>query len=156
MSSPDARTHQEKLKQLQRVAETALQGYDLPGKATATMINLSENATYRIDAGGGKRWALRVHREGYHSKTAIGSELAWLQALRRDKAVTTPVPVAGRNGELIQSIRLEGQSLRHAVLFAWETGAEPSEAELLWPFEVLGAATARMHLHARQWRRPQD
>lgn len=155
MSSPDARTHQEKLRELQRVAETALTCYDLPDKATATMINLSENATYRIDAGG-KKWALRVHREGYHSKTAIGSELAWLQALRQDKAVTTPVPVAGRDGELIQSIRLAGKPLRHVVLFDWETGAEPSEAELLGPFEVLGAATARMHLHARQWRRPQD
>ena len=155
MSSPDALTHQEKLKELQRIAETALQCYDLPVKATATMINLSENATYRIDAGE-KKWALRVHRVGYHSKRAIGSELAWLQALRRDRAATTPVPIAGRNGELIQSIALQGKPLRHAVLFGWETGAEPSEAELLGPFEVLGAATARMHLHARQWKRPAD
>jgi Ser/Thr protein kinase RdoA (MazF antagonist) len=154
MTSPDA-AHQQKLKELQRIAEAALAFYDLPAKATATMINLSENATYRIDAGG-RKWALRVHREGYHSKRAIASELAWLQALRRDRAVTTPVPVKGRNDELIQIVALPGLPPRHVVLFDWETGAEPSESELLGPFEVLGAVTARMHLHARGWTRPRD
>lgn len=155
MSASDTLTHQQKLEQLQRVADAALKTYDLPEGAKATMINLSENATYRVD-GGGKRWALRVHREGYHSKTAIGSELAWLQALRQDGAVITPVPVKGKNGEIIQTLTLPGLAPRQAVLFDWETGAEPSEAELLGPFEVLGAATARMHQHARQWRRPQN
>jgi len=154
MTSPDV-SHQEKLKELQRIAEAALPFYDLPPETTATMINLSENATYRIDAGG-RKWALRVHREGYHSKTAIGSELAWLQALRRDGAVTTPVPLKGRNGELIQIVALAGLKARHVVLFDWETGAEPDESELLGPFEVLGAATARMHLHSRKWTRPQN
>lgn len=154
MTSPDA-SHQQKLKELQRIAEAALPFYDLPPQATATMINLSENATYRID-GGGRKWALRVHREGYHSKTAIGSELAWLQALRRDGAVTTPVPLKGRNGELIQIVALPGLKPRHVVLFDWETGAEPDESELLGPFEVLGAATARMHLHSREWTRPEN
>jgi Ser/Thr protein kinase RdoA (MazF antagonist) len=154
MSSPDA-SHQEKLKELQRIAEAALPLYDLPLGASATMINLSENATYRIDAGG-RKWALRVHREGYHSKLAIGSELAWLQALRRDGAVTTPVPVKARNGELIQIVALPGLPSRHVVLSDWETGAEPDESELLGPFEVLGAVTARMHLHSRAWTRPKN
>ena len=152
MSSPDIALEQ-KLRELQRIAKAALVRYDLPAGATATMINLSENATYRIDAGG-QRWALRVHREGYHSKTAIGSELAWLMALRQDGAVTTPVPRKGRNGDLIQMVEPKDGPVRHVVLFDWETGAEPSEAELLGPFEVLGAATARMHLHARAWKRP--
>ncbi|MGE3876449.1 MAG: phosphotransferase enzyme family protein [Parvibaculaceae bacterium] len=154
MSSPDT-SHQEKLKQLQRIADAALALYDLPAGASATMINLSENATYRIDAGG-RKWALRVHREGYHSKQAIGSELAWLQALRRDGAVVTPVPVTGRDGELIQTVALPGLPSRHVVLFDWETGSEPDESGLLGPFEVLGAATARMHLHSRGWTRPQN
>jgi Ser/Thr protein kinase RdoA (MazF antagonist) len=154
MTSPDA-SHSEKLKELQRIAEAALAFYDLPANATATMINLSENATYRIDAGG-KKWALRVHREGYHSKAAIGSELAWLQALRQDGAVTTPVPRKCRSGELIQIVALPGLAARHVVLFDWENGAEPSEAELFGPFEVLGAVTARMHLHSRGWTRPEN
>lgn len=153
MTSPDA--HQQTLKDLQSVAEAAVALYELPAAPKATMINLSENATYRVDAGG-KKWALRVHREGYHSKRAIGSELAWLMALRQDGAVTTPKPVKGRDGEIIQSVTLPGLAQRHAVLFDWETGAEPDESELLGPFVVLGAATARMHLHSRGWTRPKD
>jgi Ser/Thr protein kinase RdoA (MazF antagonist) len=152
MTSPDALL-QKKLNELQRIADAALPLYDLPPGASATMINLSENATYRVDAGG-QKWALRVHREHYHSKRAIGSELAWLQALRRDGAVTTPTPLKGRNGELIQIVTLPGLATRHVVLFDWETGTEPDESELLGPFEVLGAATARMHLHSREWTRP--
>src|SRR5262245_49215076 len=138
MSTPDAALEQ-KLKELQRVAEAAVALYDLPPMAAATMINLSENATYRID-GDGRKWALRVHREGYHSKQAITSELAWVQALRQDRAVITPVPRRGKDGELIQIVSLPGLAARHVVLFDWENGAEPSEAELLGPFEVLGAA----------------
>ena len=154
MTSPDA-SLQRKLNELQRIAEAALPLFELPSGASATMINLSENATYRVDAGG-RKWALRVHRENYHSKQAIGSELAWLQALRQDGAVTTPVPLQGRNGELIQIVALAGLAPRHVVLFDWETGAEPDESELLGPFEVLGAATARMHLHSRGWARPRN
>ncbi|WP_246737775.1 hypothetical protein [Nordella sp. HKS 07] len=51
MSSSDTLTHREKLAQLQRIADAALKTYDLPAGARATMINLSENATYRVDAG---------------------------------------------------------------------------------------------------------
>ncbi len=154
MSSPDA-SLQIKLGELQRIADAALAFYELPPGASAMMINLSENATYRVDSGG-RKWALRVHREGYHSKQAIGSELAWLQALRLDGAVTTPVPLKGMNGELIQIVALPGLRSRHVVLFDWETGAEPDESELLGPFEVLGTVTARMHLHSRGWARPRN
>ena len=129
--------------------------YDLPPGSTAVMINLSENATYRIDdPSSGRHWALRIHREGYHSRNAIASELAWLTALRNDTAVITPRPVKGCDGELVQIVfsPLLGQP-RHVVLFDWETGVEPTDNDQA-VFEILGEATARMHAHARTWRRP--
>ena len=120
------------------------------------MINLSENATYKVEAPDGRRWALRIHRDGYHSRTAIASELAWLIDLRQTGVVVTPAPVKGSDGEIIQQVghpRLPRP--RNIVLFDWETGAEPGIGEdLSDPFEVLGEVTARMHLHARQWKRP--
>ncbi|MEQ1525091.1 MAG: phosphotransferase, partial [Aestuariivirga sp.] len=135
---------------LQQVAEKAVTHYALPADVSVVMINLSENATYRVQAGDGRKWALRVHREGYHSKTAIASELAWLVDLRERGVVVTPRPVKGLNGEIIQDV-----SGRHVVLSYWETGSEPGIGEdLSKPFEVLGEVTARMHLHARQWKRP--
>lgn len=61
-----------------------------------------------------------------------------------------PRPIHGRDGALIQQA-----AGRHAVLFAWEEGAEPTLADdLAAPFAALGAAAARMHAHARRWQRP--
>jgi Ser/Thr protein kinase RdoA (MazF antagonist) len=153
----DAMPHTQRLHCLQELAAAALANYEVGAPEPPVLINLSENATYRIDdPASGRRWALRVHREGYHSKSAIASELAWLQALRRDGVVTTPIPVAGRNGELIQMAGHPAmRRLRNVVLFEWESGVEPSEKDhLIEKFEVLGEVTARMHLHSQAWTRP--
>ena len=138
------------LDQLQRIADAAVRRYALPADVSVSMINLSENATYRVEAGDGRKWALRVHREGYHSKAAIASELAWLMDLRAQGVVVTPRPVKGSDGQIIQDV-----SGRHVVLSDWETGTEPGIGQdLTKPFEILGEVTARMHGHARTWTRP--
>ena len=111
---------------LMEVAVRATQSYALPPGLQVDLINLSENATYRVEAPDGRRWALRVHRDGYHSRVAIASELAWLMALRDNGVVVTPRPVAGRDGEVIQVVghdRLPRP--RHVVLSDWEAGIEP-------------------------------
>ena len=142
----------------QVLATAALGRYDLPPGAAARLVNVSENATFRVDAPGiGAKWALRVHRHGYHGRNAIASELAWLTALRRDGAALTPTPIAGVDGELIQLVADDALSHpRHVVLFAWEDGAQPDERaqDLRRPFEVLGEITARMHAHVRHWPKP--
>jgi Ser/Thr protein kinase RdoA (MazF antagonist) len=152
----DALTHGQQLGILQEIAIAATASYELPPHVSVEMINLSENATYKIEARDGRKWALRIHRDGYHSRAAIQSELAWLVDLRQTGVVLTPVPLPGKDGELIQSVghpRLARP--RHVVLSQWETGSEPGIGEDLWePFEVLGEVTARMHVHARQWKRP--
>ena len=77
-------------------------------------------------------------------------------ALRRSGVVTTPEPVPGRDGELIQSLAHPSMARpRRIVLFDWEAGVEPGIGDdLVGPFETLGAVTARMHGHARGWQRP--
>jgi Ser/Thr protein kinase RdoA (MazF antagonist) len=138
------------LEPLQRLAERAVAHYALPEDAAVSMINLSENATYRVEAKDGRKWALRIHRKGYHTKAAIASELAWLSDLRAQGVVVTPRPVRGVDGEFIQTV-----AGRFVVLSDWETGAEPGiDQDLRKPFEILGEVTGRMHAHARAWRRP--
>ncbi len=158
MSDMEHLPHEEQLRRLQGLAKQALSHYELSPAAAVELINLSENATYRVDdPAGHDRWALRVHREGYHSKTAIASELAWLTALREDGAVMTPTAVRGKDGELIQIVRHpDVPNSRHVVLFDWEDGEEPDEnqQDLRGPFEVLGEITARMHMHVRGWEKP--
>ena len=155
MTDFDALSHDAQLPILLELAIAATANYELPDGLSVNLINLSENATYKVEAPDGRRWALRIHRDGYHSKAAIASELSWLIDLRHTGIVVTPAPVKGRDGEIIQQI---SQPLmprpRNIVLFDWETGAEPGIGEdLSQPFEILGEVTARMHLHARQWKR---
>lgn len=149
-------SHEDQLAYLLELAKKSAGNYDLPASVSVEMINLSENATYKVEAPDGRRWALRIHRDGYHSKTAIASELAWLMDLRDTGVVVTPRPVKGKDGEIIQVVahpRLPRP--RHVVLSEWEAGAEPGIGEdLSGPFEILGEVTARMHIHARQWQRP--
>jgi Ser/Thr protein kinase RdoA (MazF antagonist) len=152
----DLRPYEEQLRILLEVAQAAMAHYALPSSLTVKMINLSENATYKIEATDGQRWALRIHRDGYHSKAAIASELAWLMALRDAGVVVTPKPVKGLDGEIIQLVgHTKIDRPRHVVLSHWETGAEPGIGQdLAKPFEVLGEVTARMHQHSKQWQRP--
>lgn len=138
---------------LDRLAEEAIRRFPLPDGATLTLINVSENVTYRIDTPDGRRWALRIHREGYHSPTAIASELAWLEALKADGAAVVPTPVAGRDGEHIQSVSVNGLAPRNVVLFDWESGTEPAANDDAG-FEKLGETAARMHAHVRAWTPP--
>jgi Ser/Thr protein kinase RdoA (MazF antagonist) len=158
MSDFDSLPHEEQLRRLHGLATVALTRYQLPTGINASLINLSENATYRIDhPASGERWALRVHREGYHSKAAIASELAWLTDLREHGGVITPRVLPGKDGALIQVVEHDAVGKpRHVVLFAWETGEEPDEEQqdLRAPFETLGEIAAQMHMHVRGWQRP--
>jgi Ser/Thr protein kinase RdoA (MazF antagonist) len=148
-------SHEDLLQRLQLLAERAVARFDLPEGLTVKLINVSENATYRVvDLASGEKWALRVHREGYHSRTAIASELAWLTALKSDGAILTPSPIRGLDGEFIQSVPEQGlPNPRNVVLFSWENGVEPAENDVAG-FEMLGETAARMHAHVRSWHKP--
>ena len=75
----------ELLTHLEGLVSDALPLWDLPDGARAKLINVAENCTYLIEAPGGFKAVLRVHREAYHTKRAIACEHAWLDALRRDR-----------------------------------------------------------------------
>ncbi len=138
------------------LAKLAVACYDLPQDCTISLINHSENATFCVTASDGRKWALRIHRAGYHSPAAIASELAWIISLRKEGVAKTPQPVAGYNGTLVQTI-IDPQTnqARHAVLFLWQEGKEPRiDHDLQASFETLGAIAANMHAHSKHWKRP--
>jgi Ser/Thr protein kinase RdoA (MazF antagonist) len=141
--------------QLDRLAAAALAHYDLSPEATASLINVSENWTFRVDdPATGRRAALRMHRPGYHDAAEIESELTWLEALREEAVVETPPVLPTRAGARVQPVALgELAEPRNVVLFEWVDGAAPT-AEDVPSFLRLGAVSARMHLHSRRWRRP--
>src|SRR5262249_40540927 len=111
-------------------------------------------ATYRVDDPGyGAAAVLRVHRTGYHPPGAVASELAWLQALRRDEGLLTPQVFAAVDGREVVDVTI-GPVTRQTVLFQFLHGTEPPEERRAERFELLGEICARMHRHVRGWARP--
>ncbi|WP_261570432.1 phosphotransferase enzyme family protein [Frankia gtarii] len=159
---------------LDETVDEVLAAYDLGPAPRATLLHISENITYRVDdLAGGRRWALRLHRPGYHSLAEIHGELAWVAALRADGVVRTPPVVPTRTGAPVATATArpedagnggaggggdgDGHTERHAVLFEWVDGRSPEALEpaaLGGAFAQLGDITARLHRHARRWARP--
>ena len=121
-----------------------------------SLVNVSENSTFRVDdPETGRRAALRVSRPDYHSKAAIESELAWMDALHAAGVVDPAFPIAARDGSLVTTVDVEAGPPRHVVLFEWISGEEPSaDGDLVPKFRLLGTIAADMQLHAMSWRRP--
>ena len=126
-----------------------LELWDATSGGRATLINLSENHTFRIDGADGSRHILRVHRPGYHTPAAIRSELSWVWALG-DTGLPLPRATAGRNGDLVQHA-----AGRFGVLFAFEQGREPEPDEDLGVlFRTIGGFAAIAHSHVERWTPP--
>lgn len=144
---------------LDRLAERALDRYGLDGDSTVRLLNVSENWTYRIDEpDGGRTFALRVHRPGYHTAEEIESELDWIDALRRDDVVETAHVVACDDGSRVTQLATPELGERNVVLFEWLPGEMPEleGKDLLRGFGTLGAVSAGMHGHAQRWPRPRS
>ncbi len=144
------------LKLLTRLANQALCLWDLPQGASAKLINVSENATFLVEAPGGARFILRIHRENYHSERAIECELEWTSALTASGVVKTPGHYLGKNTKAIQRGTVKGlANPRLMVLFEYVEGEMPDEnGDLFGPFEELGEIAARLHLHSLNWHKP--
>ena len=142
---------------IDELAAAALGRFGLSPAATATLCNVSENHTYRVDDPESERgFALRVHRAGYRTARQIESELEWVDALREDGAVDTCVAVAARGGERVVEVAVHGLGVRNVVLFEWLPGAapDPEGGAVIAGFRTLGAVSARMHAHTRAWQPP--
>lgn len=102
---------------LEALARSALPLWDLPPNAPVTLLNLSENAAWRVDLPDGERRVLRQHQPGYHSSAAIESELLWIRALQDDAGIITPQAIPGRDDALIQTGTAPGlKAPRHGAV----------------------------------------
>ena len=139
---------------LEPAVRAALPLWSLSPACRISLLNVSENTTFRLDdPKTGRRLVLRVHRPGYHAEAEIASELAWIRALEQAGIATAaPVPTAAGN-PLGRVHPPDGP--RHAVAFEHLPGRPPQPDEALggW-FCRLGGLAARLHRHARAWRPP--
>ena len=126
------------------ILRRALPVYGLPPDTPLTLLNRSENETWRAGD-----LILRLHRHGYHTRAEIASELAWLTALQDLPGLNTVKPVPGAQGLVTE---VDGRFL---VAFAPIAGQElqPGDDLARW-FAPLGEITAHLHLQSRQWTPP--
>lgn len=135
-------------------ARAALHHYGIHPDADVTLLNVSENGTFRVDDPVQGRSVLRVHRTGYHTRAAIESELDWIAALRQGAVIDTPAYLPALDGQRVIAACRDDGTQRFVVRFSWVDGAEPTEDRLAQDFAELGAIASRLHRHARSWTRP--
>ena len=149
-------SYEETMEHLSLLANEALDLWDLPVGSSARLINVSENETFVVEAPDGFKSILRIHRESYHTETAISCEHAWSRALNAEGGVKTPDILPGKNGSTIQSATSEtlGQK-RYLAMFEFVEGSEPDQQDdLTGGFEELGEIAAKTHVHSIGWERP--
>jgi Ser/Thr protein kinase RdoA (MazF antagonist) len=151
--------------QAERVAELARSSLSFWGLEAQELVLLKyrENAVFRVTADDRRRYAIRVHRAGYHSDAELRSELQWMRALSTD-GFDVPELVLTRDGELFQVASHPGvPEPRQLDLFEWiegrqlgsvETGVEADAAMLAPTFRTIGVLAARLHNHSERWQPP--
>jgi Ser/Thr protein kinase RdoA (MazF antagonist) len=144
---------------LQQLASTALQSW---GKQTKDirLVKMRENAVFRVVDSRGGVFAMRVHREGYHSDDALRSELQWIAALR-DWDVDVPTVVPAIDGSLLITAWGPGVDVpRRIDLFEWidgrplgtsERGLDDGLRDVGNTYFKVGNLMARLHDHASDW-----
>lgn len=146
------------------LAQMALSQYDLE-KPKAAFLRHNENLTFRVAGRNDEQvYLLRLHSPAmsnfpieFRYRTAIESELCWLEALSIGSDINVQHPVRNVHGELVTMITDEfsGQIIP-CTLLQWIEGdpftqEEPNAAQVA---EQMGIMMARMHDHVRIWAVP--
>jgi Ser/Thr protein kinase RdoA (MazF antagonist) len=131
----------------------ALDAYGV-GDARLTPLRHEHNTTFRVDVAG-ERLVLRIDRPGVHTTATVGSEAAWLAALRRDTDLAVPSPVAARGGRLVVEAAAPGVPERRVcILVRWLDGRFVNRRLTRAHLGEVGATIAALQDHAIGWTLP--
>ena len=149
--------------QLELLATRAISHWGMDS-ANTQLLKYRENAVFEVsDRNNGQRYAMRVHRAGYHSDAQLRSELQWMSAL--DKVgIHTPPVIPTVSGELFIVLEHEGvPEPRQVDLLAWvegkpigtiENDLEFHPAEIHRNHHLAGKLAAKIHNHGQHWQLP--
>jgi Ser/Thr protein kinase RdoA (MazF antagonist) len=111
------------------VAKRALPLWDYPDDSTLSLLNITENATYRVESPHKKTIVMRVHRLDYAEKDSIKTELSWILDLGANTKVNVVTPLRARDGEFVQTIETPNMAeRRHVVCFDFVKGKAPKDS----------------------------
>ncbi len=148
---------------LTAIAERSLPAWGLKPDAME-LVSRSENTVFRLDIPDRRRYALRIHRPGYHTLPELESELLWTRALNQ-AGVRVPVGVRTLDGPGYATIPTpDGESSRAVGLVHWLEGellssvleAEQDESIIAEHYRRIGRVLAAMNDQASQWTPPAE
>lgn len=155
-------TPEEQSERLLQVAEEGLRHWALH-ESELSLVKYRENAVYQVDGTDGRRYALRIHRPGYHSAAALRSELQWMSALA-EKGIAVPEVIPTVDGALLVNQSHEAvPEARDIDLFAWINGEQFGSVEeglgdnaerIEHLYATLGETAARLHNSSSEWTPP--
>jgi Ser/Thr protein kinase RdoA (MazF antagonist) len=135
---------------LRRLGQAALARYGIAG-APLTPLRHQHNTTFRA----GAEHVLRISRPGLHAPAAIGSEMAWLRALRDDRGLGVPDPVAATDGAMVVVASDAAVPEPRACVLLRRLEGRFADARLT-PLHMRRVArlAAALHDHAEGWTPP--
>ena len=154
-----SRTPDEQIAALQLLAEAALERW--PGTFTGLRpVKYRENAVFSVFRDDGRRFAVRIHRHGYHSGDALRSELAWMRSLA-DAGVGAPPSALSHDGEALVAVAHPAvPEPRQVDFLEWlpgtpigstDHGLSIDGATAIAAMEKVGALAGRVHAHSCAW-----
>lgn len=151
----------EQMQRFLEVAHAALPHWGLQD-AEIQLVARRENAVYRVTRGA-SRYALRIHRPGYHDADELRSELVWMQVLA-EHGIRTPTVVDTTAGAPFAEVTAPGVPQVHLCdLLGWVEGSPLGSADdattlggvdIRATYETVGRMAADMHRVTREWPRP--
>lgn len=148
---------------LLELAEKSLSSWNLSGKLS--LIKHRENAVYSLEADNGERYALRIHRAGYHSNESLKSELQWVNALK-ECGLGVPKAIVTKDGDFFAQVKTEAiTEVRQVDLLIWVNGAQVGSVEeglqsdpkqVRDNYLVIGQQAAKLHNQSSTWALPEN
>ena len=100
------------------------------GFTNLVLVKYRENAVFSAQRPDGQRIAVRIHRHGYHSDSALASELHWMRELGLSGAIEVPPILPAANGEL--TVRVTHAAVpepRQVSILGWLSGSPVGTSE---------------------------
>ena len=143
------------------LADAALVHWGLQG-SQLELIKYRENGVFKVVTADGQRYALRIHRYGYHSDEELRSELQWLAALEA-AGMSVPQMLPASTGELFLTVQVdEVPEPRQVDIMDWLEGEQLGSIEdglaaggaVEQIYHTIGGLAARLHNQATGWPLP--
>ncbi len=129
------------------VAATAVEQYGV-GAASLSRLGGLDTINYRVDAGGGRRFLLRLHDPARHAPALVASELQWLAHLTADTELILPRPVRNRRGQTVTVVEAPPGHETVCTLLRWVEGEPLGGAFTDEHARQAGEVMARLHASA--------